>query len=197
MATRNPSSEGIRRLSELLERASKDDARAFAELYNLTKHKMRMTVLSVNSASNECEDILQEGYVKIWRHAASFDLRRASPVTWMSVIMRNTAIDALRRRSRPTSDLDEALCVPSFQDTPECDDYDFVRPIVSEALNALPEDRRSLVELAYIAGESRAALSRRFGVPVGTIKTWLRRALESVRRECHATTQSRDALVAQ
>jgi RNA polymerase sigma-70 factor, ECF subfamily len=188
MATNKPSSEGIRRLNELLERASQNDARAFTELYNLTKHKMRMILLSVNPSSHECEDILQEGYVKIWRHAASFDSSRASPVTWMSAIMRNTAIDTLRRRRQPTSDLEEALSVASPQDPSEWDDfdYDFTRSIVSEALNALSEDRRKLVELAYVAGESREVLSRRFGVPVGTVKTWLRRALETVRRECLA-----------
>ncbi len=72
--------------------------------------------------------------------------------------------------------------------------YDFARSIISETLNALSEDRRNLIELAYVAGESRAALSRRFGVPVGTVKTWLRRTLESVRREYLAATEPINAV---
>jgi len=60
----------------------------------------------------------------------------------------------------------------------------------------LPEDRRTLIELAYIAGESRLALSQRFGVPVGTIKTWLRRAMESARAQCLAATQTTEGLPA-
>ncbi len=125
MATKNPPSESIRRLNELFERASRNDARAFADLYNLTKQKMRMTVLAVNPSWNECDDILQDGYVKIWRHAACFDPSRASPVTWMSSIMRNTAIDALRRRRQPTTDLEEALSVASPQDPSEWDAFDY------------------------------------------------------------------------
>jgi RNA polymerase sigma-70 factor (ECF subfamily) len=198
MATRNSSPEGIHRLNELLERVSANDGRAFAELYNLTRHKMRMIVLSVSPSLHECEDLLQEGYVKIWRNAGRFDPSRASPITWMSVIMRNTAIDALRRRAIPTAELDEALSVASAPDQADSEDFDLdlARPMVVEALRALSSDRRRLIELAYLNGESRAALSRRFGVPVGTIKTWLRRSLQSVQSRCLAATQALDATTA-
>jgi len=116
----------------------------------------------------------------------------------MSTVMRNTAIDALRCRKLPTTELDEALTVPALQDPAEWNELDYgrARPIAWAALNALPEDRRVLVELAYINGESRLALSRRFGVPVGTIKTWLRRALESARTQCIAATQAIDGMAA-
>jgi RNA polymerase sigma-70 factor (ECF subfamily) len=192
------SSAPIRRLIELLERSSRGDNRAFAELHALTKNKMRKTILSINPAPSECDDLLQEGYLKIWRNAANFDARRASPMTWMIAIMRNSAIDSLRARRLQTSELDDALDVPCPQDPAEWNDLDYhlARPIAWDALNALPEDRRTLIELAYIAGESRLALSRRFGVPVGTIKTWLRRALESARAQCLAATQARDGLPA-
>ncbi len=87
----------------------------------MTLARSRIFVLSVNPSWHECEDILQDGYVKIWRHAARFDPSRASPVTWMSSIMRNTAIDTLRRRRQPTTDLEEALSVASPQDPSEWD----------------------------------------------------------------------------
>jgi len=192
------SSAPIRHLIELLERSSRGDHRAFAELHALTRGKMRKTILSINPACNDCEDLLQEGYVKIWRNAANFDPRRASPMTWMIAIMRNSAIDALRIRKLVTSQLDEAFDIPCSQDPAEWSDLDYhlARPIAWEALNALPEERRTLIELAYIAGESRLALSRRFGVPVGTIKTWLRRAMESARVQCLAATQDIEGLPA-
>jgi RNA polymerase sigma-70 factor (ECF subfamily) len=188
----------IRHLIELLERSSRGDNRAFAELYALTNGKMRKTILSISPASNECEDLLQEGYVKIWRNAANFDSRRASPMTWMIAIMRNSTIDALRTRKLPTSELDEALAIPCPLDPSEWNDLDYylARPIAWKALNALPEDRRTLIELAYIAGESRLAMARRFGVPVGTIKTWLRRAMEAARTQCLAATQNIEGLPA-
>ena len=103
----------------------------------------------------------------------------------MSVIVRHTAIDAIRRKTVPTTDLDDALHVaePTWDDF--CDfDYDYARPIVATVMSQLPDDRRRLLSLAYIDGESRQSLSKQFGVPVGTIKTWLRRTLETVRTDC-------------
>lgn len=172
-------------LSALLRRAGDKDQGAFAELHGLTKSKMRKTVRALLPAATDIDDILQDGYLKIWRNAASFDPARASPITWMCIIMRNTAIDALRTAGVPTSDLDEALSVPDSAETVE-DDFDYARaePIAREALLRLPEDRRQLLALAYLEGESRISLAERFGVPVGTIKTWLHRSLRAVRKEC-------------
>jgi DNA-directed RNA polymerase specialized sigma24 family protein len=66
--------------------------------------------------------------------------------------------------------------------------FEAAAPIAIEALKKLPEDRRTLIVLAYLRGESRLVLSRRFGVPIGTIKTWLHRTLPSLREDCAAAT---------
>ena len=177
----------IARLGELLQRSGRDgDAAAFAELHALTRLKMRKTVRAVVPAAAEIDDVLQDGYLKIWRHAASFDPARASPITWMCTIMRNTAVDALRHAGAPMSELDEALAVPAPPDPAEtCDfDYALAEPVARAALQRLPEERRQLLALAYLEGESRVRLSQRFGVPVGTIKTWLHRSLVAVRKDC-------------
>ena len=102
------------------------------------------------------------------------------------------AIDAARLKTLPTAELDLALLVPGSQVPDAADefDYDRVQPIAAAAIRQLPADRRALLSLAYIDGESRRVLSERFGVPVGTIKTWLRRTLTSVRAECLACTAS-------
>jgi RNA polymerase sigma-70 factor, ECF subfamily len=178
-----------RRLAELLSRVSRKNALAFAELHALTKNKMSKTVFAVGATACDIDDILQEGYLKIWRNAASFDLSRASAIAWMCTIMRNTAIDAVRARKLPALQLEEALSVPN-PDYSQDGDFDVAsaEPIAMQALSRLPEERRRLITLAYIEGESRASLSQRFGVPVGTIKTWLRRTLETVRNECTAAT---------
>ncbi|MDU6137652.1 sigma factor-like helix-turn-helix DNA-binding protein, partial [Bradyrhizobium sp.] len=63
-------------------------------------------------------------------------------------------------------------------------DYALAEPIAREALERLPEERRQLLALAYLEGESRTRLSQRFGVPVGTIKTWLHRSLIMLRKDC-------------
>ncbi|MGJ5072992.1 RNA polymerase sigma factor [Bradyrhizobium oligotrophicum] len=183
----------VAHLSGLLARAGRNDEQAFAELHAATIVKMRKTVRALLPSAADIDDILQDGYLKVWRHAASFDPARASPITWMCTIMRNTAIDALRATGVPTSELDEALAIPDPADSDDDEfDYALAEPIAREALERLPEERRRLLALAYLEGESRTRLSERFGVPVGTIKTWLHRSLLAVRKDClgqaHAVT---------
>ena len=181
-------------LSLLIARAAKGDNAAFSALYALTHRKMRKTISAACPRGAEVEDILQDAYFKIWRNASNFNPVRSSPINWMSVIVRNTAIDALRLRSLPTADLDLALQVPSpAADGTDEFDYDRARPIAASAIRQLPDDRQALLSLAYIDGESRQSLSVRFGVPVGTIKTWLRRTLETVRTDCAAFAESQAA----
>jgi RNA polymerase sigma-70 factor, ECF subfamily len=177
----------VEHLNELLRQVSCQDRRAFAELHALTKAKLRKTAVAISGVSPDVDDILQDAYLKIWRHAKTFDPGRSSPITWMCTILRNTAIDAARLRKPPqVADIEEALSVPAPTTCAQDDDFDFesASPAAFEALGRLPENRRRLLELAYLAGESRATLSRRFGVPVGTVKTWLRRTAEAVRKDC-------------
>lgn len=98
--------------------------------------------------------------------------------------MRHTAIDAARLKQMPIADFDEALSVPDVSESDDAFDYDLAQPIAIRAIQRLPDQRRQLLSLAYLDGESRLMLAQRFGVPVGTIKTWLRRTLDSVRRDC-------------
>lgn len=174
-------------LSVLIARAAKGEDAAFSELYALTSRKMRKTISALYPRGADIEDILQDAFFKIWRSAQNFDPARSSPISWMSVIARNTAIDALRLKTLPTADLDLALSIPeATPDIADEFDYDRARPIAATAIGQLPHDRQTLLSLAYIDGESRQSLSERFGVPVGTIKTWLRRTLETVRSDCAA-----------
>lgn len=175
----------IEHLNTLIRQVARGDQKAFSELHALTKHKLRKTALAVCPASADVDDLLQEAYIKIWRNAAGFDPERASPISWMCTIIRNTAIDSTRSRKLAIADLEEALSVPAPADDP-AEDFDpaAVRHIAAEAIGKLSEERRHLLSLAYLQGESRAALSERFGVPVGTIKTWLRRTLQAVSRDC-------------
>ncbi len=186
-----PSGEEMERLEELLYRVSCRDSHAFAKLHSATRSKMRKTARAICGSTPEVDDVLQEGYLKIWRNAGKFDPARASAITWMSAIIRNTAIDALRTGQRHRLNLDDAIAMSEAFIEPN-DGFDQVsaEPLISQALARLPEDRRRLIALAYIEGESRATLSRRFGVPIGTIKTWLRRTLQTVRSECMAAVSA-------
>jgi RNA polymerase sigma-70 factor, ECF subfamily len=186
---------GRHHLADLMRRVALGDDRAFSELHALTIHKMRKTALSVSSASADIEDVLQDAYLKIWRSASRFDPDRASPISWMTTIVRNTAIDAVRPVRIATTDLEHAVFIADTAGQTD-DDFDYARarPIAAEIIGRLPDDRRRLLSLAYLEGESRMALAERFDVPVSTIKTWLRRTLESVRTDC-LLTEPREALL--
>src|ERR1700760_842323 len=158
MTTLRPATrDGSDRLTGLLARVCVQDSRAFAELHRLTRNKLRKAVLAVGASPCEIDDILQESYLKVWRNAEKFDVGRASVITWMCTIARNTAIDAVRLRKLPTSELDEALSIPNPTESAGSDGFDYARiePLAAGALARLSEDRRKLVALAYIEGESR------------------------------------------
>jgi RNA polymerase sigma-70 factor, ECF subfamily len=186
---------GRNHLADLMRKASLGDDRAFSELHALTIHKMRKTALSVSSVSTDIEDVLQDAYLKIWRHAPRFDPDRASPISWMTTIVRNTAIDAVRPVRIATTDIEHAFSIADTAQTDDDFDYGRARPIAAEIIGRLPDDRQRLLSLAYLEGESRMALADRFGVPVGTIKTWLRRTLERVKADC-LLAQPSEALLA-
>lgn len=183
--TSNDSGLAARNLvTSLIMRSAGGDQTAFCRLHASTRNKMRQAALSVLPSAADIDDVLQEAYLKIWRHADSFDPAKSSPISWMSVIVRNTALDTARRRKLPTTALELAPDIPIVTD--DTDDFDYVlaRSVVDRVLADLPDDRRRLLSLAYLEGYSREALSQMFDAPKSTIKTWLRRTLESVKVDC-------------
>ena len=175
--------DGLDLLADLLEKVGRADTAAFEQLHLLSRNKLRKTILSVCRTYCDIDDILQEAYLRIWRSAALFDRAVASPMTWLCTIARNLAIDSVRLRRLPWADLEEAMSIPAPSEDGDDFDYALAKRITTEAMNGLPEDRQRLLKLAYFEGMSRQSLAHQFGVPVGTIKTWLRRALISIQSE--------------
>jgi RNA polymerase sigma-70 factor (ECF subfamily) len=170
-------------LAALIAAAARSDQAAFAELYSLTKAKLFGIALAITRRRELAEDVLQEAYIRVWRHAGSYDPARAAPITWMATIVHNLAIDVLRsQRTQPTGGDEELAALPAesvdvLDEMQMCGD----RQRAYAALKSLDPMKRRLIVAAYVHGESRAELARRFGVPVGTIKSWLRRATLEVR----------------
>ncbi len=175
-----------RQLVALLGQVASGDRAAFRDLYQRTSAKLYGTALRILRDEAPARDVLQEAYVKIWQKAADFNPDVASPITWMTTIVRNRALDEVRR-TKPTS-------ISAMGE--DGDDFDFAAEIVhpldgrerSEELRRLmgclgdlEEERRQIVLLAYYRGLSREELSRRFARPVPTIKTWLHRSLAQLR----------------
>jgi RNA polymerase sigma-70 factor (ECF subfamily) len=169
-------------LVALLIATAAHDHAAFAELYDRVKRKLFGIALMVLRRHDLAEDVTQEAFVRIWRNAASFDPARGNAMTWMGTIVRNLAIDVKRSPASAPADDAELTVIPfngrSALDELEAND-DHRR--LHAALATLDPMRRKLVIAAYLNGDSREDLAKRFGAPVNTIKTWLRRAVIDLR----------------
>ena len=169
-------------LNRLIAATATQDQAAFAQLYDLTRRKLYGVALTVLRRRDLAEDVLQEAYIRVWRNAARFDPARGSAMTWMATIVRNLAIDVKRSPATAATD-DAALMVIPFNGRSALDQVEASddERRLRDALQSLDPMRRKLVIAAYIQGQSREQLSQRFGAPVNTIKTWLRRAVLDMR----------------
>jgi RNA polymerase sigma-70 factor, ECF subfamily len=177
-------------LERLLLRMSGKDEAAFSQLYAATRRKLFSTVRVLVKRGHVAEEIVQEAYVRIWLNAGSYRPSLGTPMVWMITIARNLAIDMARKSTREiyaddsilTSVADESpTALETIETREEQDDAINHQHSIFVALHALDPTKRHLVIAAYLYGESRNRLSERYGVPVNTIKTWIRRALLEVR----------------
>ena len=191
-------------LSKLLGRAGLGDRAAFATLYERTSSHLLGVVLRIQRDRAQAEDILQEVYVNVWRAAQSFDAAQSQPLTWLSSIARNRAIDSLRRTQTQ----------PKFRSTissttldEETDVYDTVAsdapgPLdllsrasdaraLSSCMQGLSAQQRQSVALAFFDGLSHAEVAEQMRQPLGTVKSWVRRALMSL-KSCLESAVQRD-----
>ena len=163
-----------------------DDQAALEELYKLTSAQLYGVLLRILKIEGIAEDALQETYIKIWNKAATYQLSRGTPMPWMYSIARHQALDILRRRS-VREDQESGHLVALIDATPHTD-----KPVEDMAADAQalllclqrlkPEVQDCLVK-AYCEGYSHNELSAAQAAPLGTIKSWIRRGLLSL-REC-------------
>ena len=171
-------------ITKLIVRTSLKDRAAFDLLYRQTSAKLFGVCLRVLNDRAEAEEALQEVFVKVWTKADRFAVSDLSPISWLVAIARNHAIDRIRARRQPAADLDAALDIADPSPGPEAmavagDENERIY----NCLNELEEDRAAAVRGAYLKGESYAELAERHGVPLNTMRTWLRRSLMKL-REC-------------
>ncbi len=180
-------------LAQLLARSGLGDRRSFAQLYERTSGHLLAVVLRIQRDRALAEDLLQEVYVSVWKAAASFDAARSQPLTWLTHIARNRVIDSLRR----------AQAQPRLESTTRDDDDD--RPDAQEAqaddgpgpldllglasqkrelsacMEKLTPPQRQSVALAFFDGLSHAEVAAQLREPLGTVKSWVRRALSTLK----------------
>ncbi|MEM9221821.1 MAG: sigma-70 family RNA polymerase sigma factor [Pseudomonadota bacterium] len=169
-------------LTKLLERCALGDRRSFDRLYERTSGKLFALAIRILQDRQEAEDAVQDAYVKIWRYAERYAVARAGAMTWMAAIARNVCIDRLRAKKSPTATLDAAEAVADTTLRP--DEAMLAKGSAKQLLdciNGLEPAMARLVRIAYFGGVTYAGLAERDGVPLGTVKSRMRRALGQLR----------------
>ncbi|OOG64535.1 RNA polymerase subunit sigma [Rhodanobacter sp. B04] len=170
-------------LNRLLIQTGRNDQKAFAELYKRTSSKLFGVCLRMLRDRGEAEEVLQETYTTVWRRAAGFDAAKASAITWLVTLSRNKAIDRLRQHREELLDepsrLEETV---DEQPTPAADaetSQEYRR--LERCLDELEPQQRSSVREAFFTGATYNELATRCRVPLGTMKSWIRRSLMQLR----------------
>lgn len=172
------------RIETWIARTALGDRAAFAALYDATSGKLFGIALRVLGDRAAAEDALQDIYIKVWHHADRYQANGLSPITWLAVIARNTALDRLRRVRGGHDGLDAAELVADAAPGPEALAVAASeRARLTDCLATLEPDRADAVRRAYLDGDSYADLAARYDVPLNTMRSWLRRSLLRL-KEC-------------
>lgn len=164
----------------LLLRVAAGDQPAFETLYRNTAGKLLGICMRVLSDRAEAEDVLQDVYVTVWNKAGQFDASRARAVTWMGTIARNRSIDRLRALPAPASrasiDLAEAAHDPAPSPAVQAEAAG-TRAQLDDCMEQLEPRRKTLIRTAFFDGATYEELATRSGLPLGSVKSWIRRGL--------------------
>lgn len=170
-------------LNDLMRRVASGDRAAFSAVYAATSGKLYGIVLRILKRPEVADEVLQEAYVRIWNNAGSFDPARASPITWMATIARNRALDEVRKAVPLPLETVPGLLEMRDPDMLASDKLELAGELarLQACLDGLDAEKREIVKLAYLEGQSREELGQRFGHPTATIKTWLHRSLKQLK----------------
>lgn len=172
----------------LIDRIGQRDETALRLLYECTSSRLFGLALRVVRQREWAEDVLQEAFITIWRVAPDYRSTLSPPLAWMGLIVRSRALDLLRRRTADraqlTQEFDDVLA-----DTLESDarnpmdlaDASEQAWALRQCLQQLEGPQREVVSLAYLRDLSHSELAAQLKLPLGTVKTWIRRGLEKLR----------------
>ena len=173
---------------ELVQRIAGGDQRALGALYDRQVTLVHSLALRLLGDADDAEDVVEETFWQVWRHASRYDASRGSVPTWLCSIARSRALDVLRAaRRRPKHvassiehDDDTTLASPGASPLRGAEESE-QRALVRGALAELPPDQREAIELAYFGGLSQSEIAERTGQPLGTIKTRIRLGMIKLR----------------
>ena len=187
LALRHNAGPGTERAAQadlpgLLARVALGDRAAFRSLYDATQRHLFPVARRILRNDAAADEVLQESYMTVWHRAASFNAAKASPMTWMTTIVRNRAFDRLslasarHEASVPDDDL-EALCQQQPAEAGAWSDDAALCRRLRDCLGHLDARERQSLALAYLNGLSHSEVAEHLGQSLGSVKGWIRRGL--------------------
>lgn len=171
---------------KLMRAIAQGDRHAFEQLYRLASPHLFAIALRTLRQRSWAEEVLHDCFITIWHRADRFDAALSAPMTWMTHIVRNRCIDWLRsgpaREAARSEEFNEGLLVDEGAETldkPDATQAERLR----HCLQHLSSEQRQSVTLAYYQGMSHSDIAAWLQQPVGSVKSWIRRAMEHL-REC-------------
>ncbi len=171
-------------LNTWLRGAAQKDALAFRQLYEASSPRLYGLALRILRRRELAEEALQDSFVSIWDHAGDYQAGLSAPMTWMTTIVRNKSFDLLRRLQVQVEidgeDFDERV-LASMRDPAanpaEALELSSEAKALAACMSALEEKHRHVVGLAFFHDLSHSDVAQKLALPIGTVKTWIRRSL--------------------
>jgi RNA polymerase sigma factor (sigma-70 family) len=157
---------------------NQDAAATFVRRYQARVYGLALTVIGVPAVA---EEVAQETFVKVWRHASTYDVRRGRVSTWLLTITRNAAVDAVRYRHEDPMDPSLLVAMLTPEGPPDSEGVADTSLVLRQALADLPPGQREPILLMTFSGMTAKEIAARDAVPLGTIKTRVRRGLRTMR----------------
>lgn len=177
-----------RRLADLLHACAQGRQAAFQELYGQVSPQLFSILLRILKRKDLAEEALQDALLSVWRNAGSYSAEKGAPMTWLVSICRYRALDMLRRERREVS-LEPALATAEDEMAglaDEAADPELISKAeeraLEECMQRLNAGQQTSLRLAYVDGCTHEEIAARLNSPIGTIKSWVRRGLESLKR---------------
>ena len=169
----------------LLSATAQGDRAAFTQLYQELAGRLYAISLQLLRRRDLAEDAVQEAFVRIWHNAGEYQQEKGLVLTWMISIVRYRALDMLRatKRRRETSSNDEEFDEPADERGPDTELFEQRdRVQIDNCMDHLENSQRTAIQLAYFKGLTHHEVCTHLDSPLGSVKSWIRRGLERLKR---------------
>lgn len=173
--------DGTVSLATLIAAVATGDNAAFRRIYDLRASRLYGIAFRITRQQPLAADAVQDAFLELWRNASRFDAQLGNPDVWLASLVRYRALDMIRRRVREVSDEGLPETIDEEPDALARMEASGAAASLHQCLDTLEPERRKLLSLAFLDGLSHSELATRLGMPIGSVKTRIRRGLQLLR----------------